>query len=93
MVSIIVIWYQISIFGNIFLKTGDQPERRNLNYIMTGNSNFSSRFRSPGHLNKLKTCLFPCKSVFTQMRENSLISKSNIVCTNCVNWDMMIKVH
>ena len=58
---------------------------------MGGNSNFSSRFRYSGHLNKLKDYLPPCKSCFAQMRENSLFLKSNILCTNCVKWDMMTK--
>ena len=78
-------------FCNFFLTTDDQPERRELNYIMGGNSNFSSRFRYSGHLNKLKEYLPPCKSCFAQMRENSLFLKSNILCTNCVKWDMMTK--
>ena len=57
---------------------------------MAGNSNFSPRFGYSGHLNKLKKYLPPCKSCFKQMRENSLFLKSNILCTNCVNWNMMI---
>ena len=97
MVSSNVLWYQLLIYGIknqcsviFFLTTGDQPERRELNYIMGGNSNFSSRFRYSGHLKKLKEYLPPCKSCFAQMRENSLFLKSNILCTNCVNWNIMI---
>ena len=75
MVSIIDIWYHKSMFGNIFFTTGDQPERRELNYIMGGNSNFSLIFRYSGHLNKLEEYLPPCKSCFTQMREHIYYSR------------------
>ena len=100
MVSIVDIWYQLLIYGIknqcsviFFLKTGDQLESRDLNYIIVGNSDFSSRFRYSGHLKQFKKHLPSCKSCFTQMRKNPLFLKSNILCTNCVNWDMMIKVH
>ena len=71
-------------------KIDDQPERRDVNYIMAGNSNFSPRFWYSGHLNKMKKYLPPCKSCFKQMREYSLFLKSNILFTNCVNWNMII---
>ena len=90
-----IVWYIVlfNIIWCIFVsnKIGNQPTRKNLNYIMAGDCNIFSRFRYLEHLNKLKKHLPPCKSFFTKMIENLLFLKSYILCTYCVNWDMMIK--
>ena len=87
------VWYHLMLYG-IFLflkKTGDQPERRDLNYIMVGISNFSSRFGYSGYLNTIVQHLPPCESCFKQMSRNSFFLKSNILCEKCVNCNMMKK--
>ena len=35
----------VHVHFELIVSLGDQPERRNINYIMLGNSSFASRFR------------------------------------------------
>ena len=70
----------------------DQPERRDAKYIMAG-MRISFKIWVFGTPKKCAQHLSPCESGFQQMRENSSLLKSHILCKNCVTWNMMIKVH
>ena len=73
----------------ILASLGDQPERRSMNYLMLGNSTYSSRYGYAANVGAISRFLPPCDNCFTGMKNNVHYIQQNIKCIKCVNWNLM----
>ena len=71
----------------ILASLGDQSERREINYLMAGNSKFGARYLFAANIESMIEVLPPCKNCSEKLRnEPLLITTSN--CQHCLSWDV-----
>jgi hypothetical protein len=63
---------------------GDQPERRSMNYLMLGNSTFSSRYGYAANVGAIWQYLPSCSTCHTNMRNDPLFLNKPSSCDLCV---------
>ena len=77
----------ICVHFEIIASLGDQPERRELNYLSGGNSKFGPRYLWSANVSSMSKYLPPCHKCFETLKnETSLLNKEHI-CEKCLMWD------
>ena len=79
----------IHLHFKIIASLGDQPERREINCLLNGNSTFGGRYLYSANINEIKKNLVPCNSCYEGMKYDSLFLSRKILCKDCLRWDMM----
>ena len=64
--------WRMYVHFNVIASLGEQPERRNMNYIIGGYSKFSVQFRYYGNIEATKSHVLPCKHCLKNLRGNPL---------------------
>ena len=67
---------------------GDQPERRQINYLSNGNALYSARYGYACNINELKHVLSVCNKCALNIK--AMNNHTPIVCNRCLNWVIMI---
>ena len=74
----------VAVHFEIIASLGDQPERREMNYLMAGNSKFGARYLFAANIESMVRMLPPCKKCSEQLRiDPLLITTSN--CQHCLS--------
>ena len=77
----------VTVHFEIIASLGDQPERREMNYLIGGNGKFGARYLFSACIESMVDVLPPCKNCYEKLRNLPL--KNNIeACTNCLAWDI-----
>jgi len=73
----------------IIASLGDQPARREINYMMQGNSKFSSRYRFVADILSVSKYLPACQECYSRIQSEPNYLTLDIKCELCVCWNMM----
>ena len=80
----------INVQFRIIVALGDQPERRQINYLMNGNSLYGARYGYACKIGDLKSILPSCTKCEKAIRHNEL--NKSISCDKCLRWNIMSNV-
>ena len=69
------------------ISLGDQPERRQLNYLMTGNSLYGSRYGYASKIIDLIHVLPSCVKCKIEIINGTI--NENVACQTCLRWNIM----
>ena len=79
---------RVLVHFEIIVSLGDQPERRPLNYIMNGNSNYAGRYGYGCKIADLTKTLPFCLKCRNQMKQNNT-NVTQKKCSRCLQWDIL----
>ena len=68
---------------------GDQPERREMNYMMNGNSTFGARYLYAANIGSFASSLVSCDECEASMKCDPVFFSNNKACSKCLRWNMM----
>ena len=77
----------VTVHFELVASLGDQPERREINYLIGGNSKFGSHYLYSANIEALVNVLPPCSSCTEQLQNNPTFLKSKFSCDSCLLWD------
>ena len=80
---------QMKVHFEIIVSSGDQPERRSLNYIMGGNSKFGAGFVYLGNIEAIKFHSPSYRRCLSNIRSNPTFLLEFHICEMCVYRDIM----
>ena len=69
----------------ITISLADQPERRSMNYMILGNSTYSTRFRYSCDIMSIINVLHSRDTCFNNMRKNVVYEHMNYSCDKYLN--------
>ena len=75
-------------FG-IFPSLGDQPERREMNYMMNGNSTFGARYLYAGNIGSFASSLVSCDKCDAIIKDDPIFLLNSKPCSDCLRLNMM----
>ena len=81
----------VHVHFELIMSLGDQPERRNMNYIMLGNSSFASRFRHSCNISEIQEFMPPCNSCYFTLKYQPEHQDFISNCNSCLCWDVTNK--
>ena len=73
----------------VIVSLGDQPARREINYLMQGNSKFLSRYRFAADILSVSEYLPACQECYSRIKSYPNYLTLKIKCEQCVCWNMM----
>ena len=68
---------------------GDQPKRRSMNYLMLGNSNYSSRYRYSANLQHISHHIPTYDNCLIRMKKEPNFIGINDRYNKCVDWELL----
>ena len=77
----------VSVHFEIIASLGDQPERRELNYLSAGNSKFGPRYLWSANISSMSTYIPPCEKCFEMLKISPIFLNTEHNCDNCLIWD------
>ena len=78
----------ICVHFEIIASLGDQPERRELNYLSGGNSKFGARYLWSANITSMSSYLPPCQKCFEMLKNEPSLQITEHNCKNCLMWDI-----
>ena len=79
----------IRIHFEIIASLGDQPERREINYLAGGNSKFGARYLYAANMEELMDVLPPCTTCLTKLQKEPHFFATNQNFKCCLKRDIM----
>ena len=73
----------------VIVSLGDQPARREINYMMQGNSKFSSRYRFVADILSVCVYLPECQEYHSRIQSEPNYLSLNIKCEQYLCWNVM----
>ena len=78
---------KVKVYLQIMVSLGDQPERRQLNYIMNGNSLYGSRYGYAYKTIDLMHVLPSCEKCKFEIMNGTINEDAS--CNTCLRWNIM----
>ena len=75
----------------IIVPLGNQPESRSVNYLLLGNSTFSSRFGYTANSGAISHYLPVCQNCVGKMMVDPEFFRAKKIYDQCVNWDLLCR--
>ena len=80
----------VKIHLELIASLGDQPERRNMNYMLNGNSNYCARYGYSCNMYEIKENLPLCEDCYHLLKECN--THENTKCGKCLRWDILSNI-
>ena len=73
----------VAVHFEIIASLGDQPERREINYLMAGNSKFGAKYLTAANIESMAEVIPPCNNCAKKLRNDPLHGTKIIVYIVC----------
>ena len=77
----------VCVHFEIIASLGDQPERRELNYLTGGNSKFGARYLWSANIAAMCKYIPPCENCLQMLKNSPSLLKTEHSCDKCLMWD------
>ena len=77
----------IKVHFEIIASLGDQPERREINYLVGGNGKFGARYLFSANIEAMTNVLPPCSSCAVKLQNIPTYLQEQDECDSCLLWN------
>ena len=77
----------ITVHFEIIASLGDQPERREINYLIGGNGKFGAHYLFSADIDAIRNVLSPCRSCTEKLQNNPKYLQEEFKCNSCLLWN------